>query len=37
VTALVNSGQADIGISYFLMTKQRYEVVDFTNAIGVMR
>jgi hypothetical protein len=34
VTALVNSGEAEIGIGYFLMTKERSEVVAFTNTIG---
>jgi ABC-type amino acid transport substrate-binding protein len=34
---MVSSGQADIGIGYFVMTKERSEVVDFTNAIGELR
>jgi hypothetical protein len=37
VTALVRCGEADIGIGYFFMTKEKSEVVAFTNTIGVIR
>jgi hypothetical protein len=37
VTALVRSGEAEIGIGFFVMTKERYKVVAFTNTIGIMR
>ena len=37
VTALVSSGIADIGVGYFMMSKERYEVVAFTDTLGFGR
>ena len=35
--AMVISGEADIGIGNFIMTKERSEVVAFTNILGFSR
>jgi ABC-type amino acid transport substrate-binding protein len=35
--ALVSSGVADIGIENFVMTKERSEVVAFTDALRIVR
>jgi ABC-type amino acid transport substrate-binding protein len=35
--ALVISGNADIGVAPFLLTKERSEVVDFTESLGFIR
>jgi ABC-type amino acid transport substrate-binding protein len=37
VIALVISGIADVGVSGFLLTKERSEVVAFTDTLGVSR
>jgi ABC-type amino acid transport substrate-binding protein len=37
MVALVISGLADIGIGVFTMTKERSEVVAFTDALGFTR
>jgi hypothetical protein len=37
MTALVSSGNADIGVGYFMMSQERYEVVSFTDTIGFAR
>jgi hypothetical protein len=37
MTALVISGIADIGVGYFMMSKERYEVVTFTDTVGFAR
>jgi ABC-type amino acid transport substrate-binding protein len=37
MVALVNSGVVDIGIGDFTMTKERSEVVAFTDALGFAR
>jgi len=34
---LVISGNADIGVAYFMMSKERYEVVAFTGTLGFAR
>jgi hypothetical protein len=34
---LVISGEADIGIGDFVVTKERSEVVAFTNTLGLLR
>jgi hypothetical protein len=37
MTAHVISGTADIGVSGVYMTKERYEVVAYTNTLGFIR
>jgi hypothetical protein len=37
MTALVSSGIADIGVGYFLVSKERFQVVAFTDTIGFGR
>lgn len=37
MTAHVISGTADIGVSGFYLTKERSEVVAFTNTLGFLR
>jgi hypothetical protein len=37
MTALVSNGNADIGVGYFMMSKERYEVVAFTDTLGFAR
>jgi hypothetical protein len=34
---LVISGTADIGVSPFLVTKERSEVVEYTDTMGALR
>jgi hypothetical protein len=34
IMALVSSGIADIGVGYFMMSKEKSEVVDFTDTLG---
>jgi hypothetical protein len=36
MVALVISGNADIGISPFLVTKEKSEVVAFTDTLGIL-
>ena len=35
--SLVSSGLADIGVGYFTVTKERYEVVAFIDTIEISR
>ena len=35
--ALVNSGVADIGVADFLLKKERYEVVTYTDPLGFQK
>jgi ABC-type amino acid transport substrate-binding protein len=37
VAALVSSGEAEIGVGFFSVTKERSEVVAYTNTIGAIR
>jgi hypothetical protein len=37
IMALVSSGIADIGVGYFMMSKQSSEVVAFTDTLGFGR
>ena len=37
MVALVNSGVADIGVANFRMTKERSEVVAYTDTLGIIR
>jgi hypothetical protein len=37
MTELVSSGEADIGVGYFMMSKERYEAVEFTDTLGFAR
>jgi hypothetical protein len=37
MTAMVISGNADVGVGYFMMSKERYEVVAFTDILGFAR
>jgi ABC-type amino acid transport substrate-binding protein len=37
MTALVSGGTADIGVSSFEVTKERFEVVAFTDTLGTLR
>ena len=37
MTALVSSGLADIGVSPFVVTKERFEVVTYTDTLGFLR
>ena len=37
VTALVSSGVADIGVVDFTVTKERSEVVTYTDTLGFLR
>jgi hypothetical protein len=35
--AVVSSGVADIGVGYFTMSKERFEVVTFIDTVGLLR
>ena len=37
MVGLVSSGVADIGVGYFSVTKERSEVVTYTDTIGFLR
>jgi hypothetical protein len=37
MTALVSSGIADIGVSVILVTKEKSEVVAYTDTMGFIR
>jgi hypothetical protein len=37
MVALVISGNADIGVTAFLVTKEKFEVVAFTSTLGTVR
>jgi hypothetical protein len=37
MVAMVISGDADIGVGYFMRSKERHEVVAFTDTLGFAR
>ena len=37
MVGLVSSGVADIGAAYFLLKKERYEVVTYTEQLGFQK